>query len=371
MVRWVVFSVTVVIITAIATVASTYLTSESPEKELIPARSSEEPAGPPGSASLDGPESFDFATMSQEAEGKKVWTISNEGPGIVKLSKGKTTCSCTIANLAEGETATLEPGKSTKVTLTWNTRKNNGSYRQSATILVSNDPQRQQFELTVKGTVRPAIMTSPPDTTIYYQTVSNDSAHPREVAIFSPDRPDTKFTSATATNTEIVDAKLVPLTADECQLVKIEKGVKLVLNLKPNAPLGPFHEEVVVATDHPKSPGVRFTVVGKLAGPITVTPDSVRLLDVSTKVGDEQTLVLWVRGRKDTKFTIKQPEGFDVQVKPMTDVASTGNGMRYQVTVKVPPGMKSGSRVDEILIKTDHPQAPEIKIPVTVLVRGS
>ena len=40
--------------------------------------------------------------------------------------------------------------------------------------------------------------------------------------------------------TTAVDHPLEPLTADDCKHYKVEKGQKLVVTLKPTAPLGRF-----------------------------------------------------------------------------------------------------------------------------------
>ena len=73
-----------------------------------------------------------------------------------------------------------------------------------------------------------------------------------------------------------------------------------------------------------------------------------------------------VRGGKPTKFeVIRHPEKLDVQIVP--DDTPTMKG-RYKMTVTVRPGTSAGPVDGDIVVKTDHPRAAEIKIPVTVLI---
>jgi hypothetical protein len=370
MVRWVIFSVAVVVVTAVATLCSTYLAS-GPASEEVVLTGRDKPNGPPGSAVVDAPLLHKFGTMPQQSDGQKEWTITNKGEGEVLLSQGDSTCSCTIANLKDGKTATLAPGESTTVTLNWNTKGNNGEYRQHASILIHNDPEHQKYEFAVEGVVRPPVVLFPADTTVNFATVSNDAPHPHEIGIASLDHPDMKITEVTSSNPEVIRAAVQPMTAEECKRMQVEKGSKLVLSIKPGAPIGQFNEEVTLTTDHPKKPKIQLLASGRLSGPITLSPDRVRLLEVPAKQGMSQTIDVWVRGQKTTKFTVdKKPKAFDVAIVPMTD-SGTSSASRYRLTVTVPPGMPSGSIVDDIILKTDHPQAGELKIHVDVLVRAS
>ena len=57
----------------------------------------------------------------------------------------------------------------------------------------------------------------------------------------------------------------------------------------------------------------------------------------------------------------------DIAIAP-SDPNSEEQKGRYRMTVKVPPGVAPGKIMDEIVLKTDHPKATELKIPVDVLI---
>ncbi len=407
MLRWVIFSVVVVVGAGIATIAASYLsTSSSKPDEPVPTGQSL-PAGPTGTANLTEPTTFKFGTMSQQSEGKHDWYLTNTGKGELKLSKGDSTCSCTMANLAEGQEQILAAGQSTKITLSWNTKTNNGPWSQRATILVKNDPDKQKIDFFVEGTVRPAITTFPTDGAVDYGSVENDVKHDRDVAIFSIDRPNTKFKIKAVSNANLLDVSVKPVTPDELKQIQAqvnmmhahkepagtppkehedaEKGhshddaqvktaSKVSITLKANAPLAGFAEEVLVETDHPAKPTVQLHVHGNVKGPITMTPERFRMLEVSAKKGDTQKVTIWVRDQKKTNFTVeKKPKNVEVKIAAVENSANSANSAatRYELTLTVPPGAAPGSITDDIVLKTDHPRAAEVKVPVVVLIRAN
>jgi hypothetical protein len=365
MIRWLVFSIAVVAIAAFATVGATYFVPDTPETHVV-APQQGKPTGPTGAVEVAGGKTtFDFGIMSQLTEGKHEWTIVNKGSGAVKLSNGGETCSCTNGSIPKGQPVTLEPGQTFNMVVTWNT-KTWDKFHQVATVLVSNDPATPKLEFVIDGVPKPPILAAPAaESRIDFQTVGNDKPHSNMIGIASFDRPDTKVTGVKA-NPDLFASEVRPMTEEECKSLKVEKGNKVILTLKTGAPLGPFHEELIVQTDHPKKPEVRYVVAGKVEGPIRFSPDRVRLF-IPAKDGGHESLTLWVQGQKETKFTVeKKPEHLDVQIAPL---ASVGDATQYRFTVTVPPGQPAGTHYDDtIILKTDHPKATEVKIPVAVTV---
>lgn len=129
-------------------------------------------------------------------------------------------------------------------------------------------------------------------------------------------------------------------------------------------PLGRFQDELVIETDHPLKPDVKMAITGNAVGPISVIPDRVRMPSVSSSQGASRDVTLLVRGGTPTKFeVVRHPEKLNVKIGP--DDTTTLKG-RYKMTVTVPPGTSAGPVDGEIVLKTDHPRAAEMKIPVTV-----
>ena len=143
------------------------------------------------------------------------------------------------------------------------------------------------------------------------------------------------------------------------------------MTLKVGATIGAFEDEMIVVTDHPKRPALPIRVMGKVKGPITVAPEQVRALEVNSKEGETVKLVIWVRGQKETHFTVdKKPRDLDVKIVPLAAIPNS-NSVRYAMTVQIPPGTPAKSITEDIVLKTDHPLAKELHIRVAILIRGS
>jgi hypothetical protein len=210
----------------------------------------------------------------------------------------------------------------------------------------------------------------PPEPTINYFELSNDQDdHHSSVLLFSPDQPDIKITQLTSSRPDHLVVSDEPMSEDDCKAMKVEKGRKIILNVKGSMPLGAFREEVVIKTDHPKQSELKLTVTGKMVGPISASPDRVRWVPVHSPRGMTGEVMLTVRGLRPTRFEVEsKPERIDVAVSP-SDPASQGG--QYRMTVKVPPGMPPGLMImDQIVLKTDHPKAAEVKIPIDIRIEA-
>lgn len=368
---WILLIVLVVAITTAATVAVPLLTADATNKFAAP---SVKPDGPSPTLEVSEKLAHEFGNMPFDTEGKHSWHFHNKGPGVLEIRNLGTDCSCTIAQLGKDSSAVVQvpPGKSEPIELTWNTRSNPGPYRKTARI-GTNDPTKPEVILSVEGTVQPAVMTVPSDPAINFQSVSNDSPHTYQLAVFSADRPELKITRMVTSNPALLAVESRPLTKEECEGFKVSAGHSITLTLKPTPNLGSFAEELLLETDHPQRRELKFTVLGNVEGPVVLAPTSVILHDVLSHSGAEKELTMLVRGREETKFTVaKKPEGIDVAIAPIpTSGAAAGKLARYRMTVKVLPGTPAGKIKDEIVLKTDHPLASEVKVPVDVLVQAA
>ena len=332
------------------------------------------PSGPVGKAVLDGEPVHDFGTMAQESNGERTWVVANGGPGDLVLSLGAKTCSCTIANLAEGESATVKPGESTKIRLTWETRTNRDKFEKSASVL-TNDPEHPEIKFVVRGNVQPAITVTPEDARLDFKQVANDEPHVSFVAMASADHPEMKILGYKISNPKLIEVKAVPLTAEDRKGLGYGEGYKLEVSIKPGTILGNFSEEVIVLTDHPRKPELPLRVFGRVVGPISVVPERLKSFAISGPLGGEATASIWVRGREQTVFEVldnpEHPKMLKVTVTPVeTNYLQPIKGRQYRLTASVPPGTPAGVVNGTIVLKTDHPGADRVTIPFELLVSG-
>jgi len=366
--RWILLAVLVVVITTTATVAVQYLPTETRPGD-VPYPAATDRAGPLPLAVVDGDLKHDFGLAAQNVDIKKDWVIKNEGKADLELTKGEVACTCTSLKFEGGqEWAKLKPGEQTTLHLTFATRENNGTYHKSANIL-TNDPVHPTLEFVAEGTVRPSVVLFPPESTIDFLEISNDQDdHHATVMLYSPDRPEVQVTELKSSRPQQVLVEQKPLSADDCKTLKIDRGHRITIDVKGDMPLGQFREKVYLKTDHPRQPELELTVTGRMVGPISTSPLRLRLVPVYSRTGKTDEMRLTVRGLRPTKFTVEhKPEKFQVAVLP-SDPSPTAPPGQYKLKVTVPPGLAAGQIMDEIVLKTDHPKAAELKIPVDVLI---
>ena len=366
--RWLLLVFLLVGLSAAGTVAvqSWMAGSGGPDQPLItpvPKRTGNEPK-----AVVEGKLDYNFGMLPQRTTGKHSWVVRNEGKSDLELWMISSTCSCTLAKFKDGQKAVVKPGESTEIVLEYETRENNGDYAKGATI-GTNDPSYPSFPLAAKGKVYPAVMTYPNEPVVNFGVISSevpDSVVP--VAVFSFDRPETKVLKVTSANPSVT-GDAAELTAQELKSLPpkdVKRGMRVLIHVKPGMPLGTFRDEVVIVTDHPKQPEVRLSLMGKVTGPINCVPGAVSMHDVYGKAGATNELNLVVANARATKFEVaKKPEKLQVEVVPADAEKKAG---RYRLVVTVPPGTAPMRIEDEIVLKTDHPKAARVIVPVSIWV---
>lgn len=316
---------------------------------------------------VDGKLDHNFGTLPQRTTGKHAWVVHNTGKSDLELWMISSTCSCTLARFKDGQKAVVKPGDTTEIVLEYETRENNGDYSKGAEI-GTNDPRYPSFSLAAKGKVYPPVLTFPNDPVALFGTISNDvEDHVATIAVFSMDRPETKVVKVTATNPGVWgEAKaMAPEEIKQLPSPDVKRGDKVLVHVRPTIPLGNFREEVVITTDHPKMPEIRLMAVGKMNGPISVMPGAVLMHDVYSKAGASQTLNIMVANARATKFEVeKKPKELKVEVVP----AEGEKPGRYRLVVTVPPGTPTGRVEEELVLKTDHPRAGKVIVPMSVWV---
>lgn len=100
-----------------------------------------------------------FGIMNPLTVATHTFLIKNEGHAPLVIRGGASSCKCTLSDLTE---ETIEPGGSHPITLTWNSGHANRKFQQTAIVHCVNDPIHEEIRLTVEGSVR-AVLSSTPD----------------------------------------------------------------------------------------------------------------------------------------------------------------------------------------------------------------
>jgi hypothetical protein len=370
MLRWTCLGVIVVAMVGAATFMSLNATVVGVGPTAIPAPPPAE--GPVPKVEVPEPLTYEFGFMPQQSTGTHAWEFKNLGESDLELWFESSTCSCTVAKLKSGDgvekkTLVVKPHDSTMIDLEWQTKTFHDEYTKGA-VIGTNDPARPSVSINVHGKVHPPVIIYPPEM-MNFGSVSNEEPHSANFAVFSMDRPQIKILKITTSRPEFLLHKLKPLTPEDCKQLKVTAGYMVTVELKTGMPLGRFHEELAIETDHPLQAEVKMSVGGSVTGSITMVPERIRMPNVSGANGAAADMTILVRGGKPTKFAVfYHPEKLNVKITPDDTPSQKG---RYKMTVSVPPGTAGGPVEGEIILKTDHPQAALVKIPVSVLISNS
>ena len=118
---------------------------------------------------------------------------------------------------------------------------------------------------------------------------------------------------------------------------------------------------VQVTTNDPSSPQTKLEIMGLVKKMADIQPDYVRL---AGRLGSEMEKKVTVTPTADFPFRIKQ---LKTKKKGNIRTVFKADGKGYEVTVtSVYP--REGSFDDQIIITTDNPKLPELRIPVNAYV---
>jgi hypothetical protein len=369
--RWIILIVSVIALSGIASFLTLNVSNSQPEA-IAPAVV--ERKGPQPKVQIVGAPIYDFGTMSQMKKNSHVWEVKNVGEADLQMWMEESTCSCTIGKLAllpesaakERPRVHVKPQETTPVELEWDTKQfPSSSYSQAVTI-GTNDPAMPKFKLTIKGLVYPPVQIYPPEM-ITMNAINNEEVARAAIAVYSMDMPTMKITKTSTGRPKLFVTKQTPLTKSDREQLHIPGGgYRVDVEVQPGLPLGRFSDTLVIETDHPSQKELKVSIRGFATGPISVVPERLGMT-VSGTSGGTHSLNVLVRGGNEVNFTVEQKPRDDLLVTIARNEDPKQKG-RYRLTVAVPPGTPPGHIDRDIIIKTDHPRASEIKISVDIKI---
>src|SRR5580692_1481982 len=121
---------------------------------------------------------FDFGRMDSSEIGKHEFKFTNRGDHKLTLSRGASSCGCTVSEIPDGE---VSPGQSAKVLVTWRSKNHIGRFHQSVNVLTS-DPLRPEITLVIKGEFTRSLFADPDELT--FGQIPGTEPVTREARIF-------------------------------------------------------------------------------------------------------------------------------------------------------------------------------------------
>jgi len=300
------------------------------------------------------PPKLAFASSAQELgtveQGEPLqhrFDFRNDGGSALLIDNVKTSCDC-VAVVAQQ--STVAPGAAGSVAVRCDTDQSHGRVQRSVTVY-SNDPAQPVLTLTLGGEVAVDAVADPPS--LYLGHLRRGERSENESRLFARAPEALRMERD---GSAVLDASLQPADGG---------AARLVVAVKPAAPLGRFSESVRIATSSRKHPTLKVEVVGFVDGDLVVSPRALSFGHVTAGDAVARTLLVENRGQAPAHVIGVSVAGPSARA----EVETIEDGRRYEVRVvlntSLPPG-RLGGRIE---IRTDHPEQPLLSVPVSGQVR--
>lgn len=327
---------------------------------------------------------YDFNIMGTGQEMAHTFLIKNQGEAPLQYKLKGIECTCTVSDMEDGKVYEIPVGGEAEVELKWTPTAPELDFVKSADIY-TNDPDNKVVTFTVSGRVEHTL-TVTPDSGWTLQGLDRNNPETLTGEIYSAVLDKFEITSVEASSDKI-QASIEPIPESELEMRAIKSGyrIKVTLTAK-DLTLGSISEKVTVHTDVQAHEKVFFPLSGQFLGSISAVPYIPPGQKADGRKWAPNTLQLdlgvfdGADGRQGWFMLLvgDMPEGvaFEVNekksnnesvtatVKPLPAPAKSTKQFAL-VTFDVKPGIRPGSYYKDesidVVLKTNHPYAPEIK----------
>jgi hypothetical protein len=299
------------------------------------------------------PPRFELGDLPQERIEHLTCSVRNAGSDVLLIKQISSDCGCTVAQIPD---SSLAPGEAVDLAITFSTRHFSGDVVKTVT-LETNDPGSPRTQIVLKAFVRAIVAVTPdelefgrvtrgtsPSKTITLRAAAADTLKVLEVTV-----PEQMFT------TELTREE----TPDSIRCY-------LKVTLRPDAPVGTFNSTARVRTNIRSMVQIPIILKGQIHGFFMAEPGRLSLGQILE--GQERTRTIQVTAQREGHHRVLAVRSSDPQLqvalKPIEE------GRHYEITVTL-PGTAAPGRFDAtLLIETDDPDQPEIRVAVVGKVRA-
>ena len=331
---------------------------------------------------------FNFGVMDSFDTQRHDFVLRSVGNAPLVLTKGGTSCKCTISEVNQKP---IPPGSSVKVTVQWSGKGNLDEFQQTANI-ITNDPGRPQITLTVTGRLTTSVHIEPPE--LVFTRVTAGEKASGKVRIYGNLVEPLQIKDIKLENPKVAGLfqfHTRPLSPEQLKVDPDAKsGYEVEVTIKPGLPVGPLREKITLATSYSSRPTAELPVLGRVVGEIAIVgrgwSEENGLLDLGTvngRTGGTYTLSLFAAGPHHSEIKYGpveiDPDLLDVlkgEIGQTTEV-NKGAMSRTTLTITIPPGSPPSNhlgsetaKLGQIRIKTSHPNVPMLRIFVRFAVEG-
>lgn len=298
------------------------------------------------------PSEVDFGELAQGEMVRIEITIHNDGSEPLEIRNIDSDCACTVAQIPD---STLAPGESTVMRATVQTRSFSGKIMKQVFVF-TNDPAAPKATVKLRAFVRPPVSLRPP--TVRFG----------DVPIGEP-RRETVTLKAAARDTLRILSLDFPERILRCSSASSQEGdstvLRVELELKSDAPPGPFRVTGKIATNHAVNPMQTLLVTGQVHGFFRVDPEAVsfgQVLQGRSRTETIRVIPTASGNRRVTGVSCDRPF-VGSEVVPLPE------GQGYEVRATLLPSAPPERLTGTLRITTDDPRQPSIELDIRGSVR--
>lgn len=306
------------------------------------------------------PTSFDFGDMKQQQTKSGIVTVTNEGAAELRIQDVKADCGCTVPTLTNN---VLAPGESTEIEIQFNSKKFNGTVIKAVNI-TSNDPVNTVVDIIIKANVHAALLIDPVSQRVGFSRSLKGETFTKNVTFTAVDVPKLEIQAA-KTRKGLFEVNTINGFEGNPQVSVLQ--VTLPADMEP----GRHRDNIRVKTNIEDMPTVDIETQAWVTQSLTASPEQVSF---RYKKNFMQTIRVspFIKG---TEFKVT---GAEIDLPEITvEVLETIPNEETKIFLKGAPISSSDPRAQELkghikgtlIIHTDQASTPEIKVPVTYMVR--
>lgn len=289
------------------------------------------------------------------------YAITNDGDSDLQLVDVVASCGCTVADYDR----VIAPGDTGEVAVTLKPQGYSGPLARSVRVY-TNDADNPYIELVVKAVIAPSVYMSPG----YARLVglAGEPIEPARQVLWAPGVDDFQVTGATTT-VPFVEVEVRPATPGEAAEEGSGNQWVVEARLGDEAPDGIFEDTVVIHTNHPRRPTIDLPLFGQVHAPVRSVPSS---LELGTHPQGEEIETSVRLATLDENLEVEYGQATLAADAPGTiETRYENEGEVTYLVVVFQSDWPAGNIETEISVPTDHPQVPEVRIPVRGVVAGS
>ncbi len=272
--------------------------------------------------------------------------IENTGTELLKISKVKPSCGCTLTGAYDKE---IPPGGKGKIPVRISTKKLRSKITKNVTV-DSNDPNTPKFRLSIKGSIKDRFVIDPPDAGSFGRiqpgaklerilTLTNNMEKPVKLSLAKNPTKEGAFVA---------------------ELAETTPGQVYTLTIRGE---GKYQEKVNranfrVTTDMPKTPFIDVSASAYLPPRLEVNPPEII---IPKAVARERTQRVSVRFNTVEQYKVTGATIDDPAVKVSFSDDSRG---RHYVSMDLPANYQPSAKGSTLKIQTDDPKNKNINVKV-------